>query len=72
MTYFIFLFSKNLSTCELIDNTKPSMSGAEEYRVVTSDVVNIGVTSNVNSFQSIKRFNKDLTIANFKVRNLSY
>lgn len=38
----------------------------EEFKVITESSVNVYITSNCNSFQSEKRFNKDITVADLK------
>eukprot|EP00092_Neocalanus_flemingeri_P005057 GFUD01005438.1.p1 GENE.GFUD01005438.1~~GFUD01005438.1.p1 ORF type:complete len:255 (+),score=74.90 GFUD01005438.1:177-941(+) len=38
----------------------------KEYKVVTSDLVNVFITSNITSFTSEKRFDKSLTVSDLK------
>ena len=43
-----------------------SLVVTHEYRVVTEGLVNVFITSNCNSFQSEKKFSKDLTVNDLK------
>jgi len=44
------------------------MGGAADYAVITSDLVNLFITSNISSFTSEKRFDKSLTVGDLKVK----
>lgn len=44
-----------------------SLAMGDQYQVLTAPLVNVRVTSNLNSFTSNKRYDRSLTIGDLKV-----
>ena len=40
--------------------------GKETYKVITGDMVNVSITSNITSFTSEKRFDKSITVTELR------